>query len=619
MAKTAKSKTANYVVYAILGLLVLSLGGFGITSFGGQIRSVASVGDREVGVNEYARALNAELSRLSQQFGQPITLEQARNFGLVDSVLQQMLSTAALDNEVARLGFSIGDDEVRKQILQIPAFQGLNGQFDKVNYEQRLRSNGISTKEFESNLRGQTARSFLLGAVSGGVVSNTAYNDAIVNFLTEERSFEWAVLDVSTLDAEVTPSGTDLQSFYDANAAIFTLPETRKITYAVLLPETLAGTIDVPASEIQGLYDDRLDEFQKPERRLLERLVFKDQAAAAAAKARLDSGEARFTDLLEERGMTLEEVDLGEVARDELDTATADALFAEGVLGVVGPLESVIGPALFRVNGVLAAINTPLSEVEDGFRAELTQSRARREIQDDIAMIDDLLAGGATLQEIAAETRMDLATIDISSESAEGMAAYDEFRTAALAAEEGDFAEVIELSDGGIFALQLDKIVPPTLQPIDSVQEQLLQAWTDSEIQQRLNALADEKIAALQGDVAFADTGLTSIAEVDVRRDASVAGTPPTTVFEAFKLNAGQLVKLDGVNEVYLLRVNTIKNGVLSDTDAELATQVATEVNNSLATDIYAAFAGAVRNASRTKINPTAVNAVLTQLASGGR
>ena len=62
MAKFAKSKTASYAVYGVLGLLVLSLGGFGVTSFGGSAQSVASVGDREVGVNEYARAVNNELS-----------------------------------------------------------------------------------------------------------------------------------------------------------------------------------------------------------------------------------------------------------------------------------------------------------------------------------------------------------------------------------------------------------------------------------------------------------------------------------------------------------------------------------------------------------------------------
>ena len=618
MAKFAKSKTASYAVYGVLGLLVLSLGGFGVTSFGGSAQSVASVGDREVGVNEYARAVNNELSRLSQQFGQQITLEQARAFGVVDNVLQQLLSQAAVDNEVARLGFSIGDEEVRKQILEIPAFQSLGGQFDKVNYEERLRSSGLSTKEFENNLRIQTARTFLQGAVGGGVIGNTAYGDAIIDFLTQERNFEWAVLDASALSEEVLATDADLQTYYDENPATFTLPESRQITYAVLLPETVAATIEVPASEIQAVYDERAAEFQKPERRLTERLAFADEAAANAAKARLDSGEVRFADLLAERDLTLEDVDMGEVTRDDLYEETANALFADGFLGVAGPLPSSVGPAIFRVNGALAAIDTPLEDVQDDIRSELAQSRARREILDYITEVDDLLAGGATLEEVAAETQMTLETTDITTESAEDMAAYNEFRAAALSAQDGDFPEITELSDGGIFALRLDGITPPTLQDIEAVTDQLNEAWTYAETQIRLNTLADEKAAALEGDVLFADQGLRSIAEVNLRRDGTVAGTPPTTVFEAFNLELGQLTTIDGVNEVYIVRLNAINTDTQTEEDEGLSAIVANEVNGSLSNDIYAAFTNAVRADAGVSINTTAVNAVLTQLATNG-
>ena len=64
MAK--KNKAGQVVVWIILGLLILALGGFGITSFGGSVRYVGSVGDTDIGVEEYGRELQQELRALQK-------------------------------------------------------------------------------------------------------------------------------------------------------------------------------------------------------------------------------------------------------------------------------------------------------------------------------------------------------------------------------------------------------------------------------------------------------------------------------------------------------------------------------------------------------------------------
>ena len=141
-------------------MLVLGLGGFGVTNFGGSVQSIGSVGDEEIGADEYARTLQQELRAMSRQMGQNVTLEQANQLSLTlygrstsDRVLARLYTTAALDNETADLGLSVGDEEVRERLLQVPAFQGLDGNFDRESYRFALRQAGMNEREFEQSLR----------------------------------------------------------------------------------------------------------------------------------------------------------------------------------------------------------------------------------------------------------------------------------------------------------------------------------------------------------------------------------------------------------------------------------------------------------------------------------
>src|SRR5690606_22249539 len=147
--KGAKNKAGQMVIWALLGLLVIGLAGFGATSFGGGVGQVGTVGQIKIGVDDYARALQQEVQRLSQQTGQPITNEEARAFGIDQMVLQQLVGRAALDEEARRIGLSVGDAEVARQIREIPAFQGIDGSFDRDGYEFVLDRNGMTPARFE--------------------------------------------------------------------------------------------------------------------------------------------------------------------------------------------------------------------------------------------------------------------------------------------------------------------------------------------------------------------------------------------------------------------------------------------------------------------------------------
>ncbi len=180
MART-KGVTSKTAVWVIVILLIVGLAGFGATNFGGTVRNVGTVGDTPIDVNRYARELQQEINAFSAQIGTNMTLAQAQQFGIDRAVLQRIVSTVALENEASELGLSVGDETVREQILQIPAFQGLDGSFDREGYRFALDNAGLSEAQFETNLRAEIARTMLQGAVTAGVAVPPAFTDTILD------------------------------------------------------------------------------------------------------------------------------------------------------------------------------------------------------------------------------------------------------------------------------------------------------------------------------------------------------------------------------------------------------------------------------------------------------
>ena len=145
----AASKASRALVWVILLLLVVALMGFGAASFTGGQQIIATVGKSEISAQRYTSALQNDMQAFSQQMRQPVSFAQAQSFGLDRQVLSRLISEAAIENEVTEVGLSVGDETIGEEILAIPAFRGLSGEFDRDSYAFALRENGLTIAEFD--------------------------------------------------------------------------------------------------------------------------------------------------------------------------------------------------------------------------------------------------------------------------------------------------------------------------------------------------------------------------------------------------------------------------------------------------------------------------------------
>ncbi|MCK0119729.1 SurA N-terminal domain-containing protein [Loktanella sp. F6476L] len=609
----AKSKAKQSAAWVIVVLLLIGLLGFGAGGLSGTIRSIGTVGDKSIPVVQYQRALNEQIRAFEAQVGTPVSFVQAQAIGLDQQVLNGVIAERTLDNEAAKLGLSVGDERVREEVLRVPGFRGLDGGFDREAYRSSLQRNGMTEAEFETSIREEAARTLLQGAIVDGVEAPQAYADTLARYIGEQRSITWATLTADDLTQPVPgPTDADIQTFYDENPDQFTAPETRAITYAWLTPDMIQDDVTVDATAVRQLYDDRIAQYVRPERRLVERLVYLDQTEADAAIAAITAEETTFEDLVAERGLALTDVDMGDVDENDLGAA-GEAVFATNPGDIVGPFETDFGPALFRMNAVLAADETTFDEAEPELRAELAASRARRVIDDSREGINDLLAGGARLEDLADQTDLRIATIDWSTENRDDIAAYDSFRNAAATVAEGDFPDLFELEDGGIFTLRLDGITPPALRPLADVKDAAADAWQVARTQQAVLEEAEAVAAELTATAGFETVALVATSEENLTRRSFVEGTPPGFIQRVFEMETGEVITIDAGTFAAIVRLETQSVPAADDETLTADRDVfANSASAGIAQDIFEVFNAEIQRDTDVAINPAAVTAVHT-------
>jgi peptidyl-prolyl cis-trans isomerase D len=607
MAKgSTVSKTA---IWVLLGLLILGLAGFGATNLSGTIRTIGTAGDKPIPVDTYARQLQQEIRAFEQQSGQALPFAQAQQIGLDRAVLQRLVATRALDHETEQLGLSVGDEELRNRILEINAFQGLDGGFDREGYRFALEQAGLSEAEFETQLREEVARTIVQGSVLGGITMPETYTDTLITYVGEQRSFTWTLLDANDLEEPIEmPDDATLRAHYDDNIEVFTLPETKQITYAWLSPDALLDEVEIDEAALREAYELRSEEFNRPERRLVERLAFLDTESAEVAAAALAEGES-FDSLVEGRGLSLSDVDLGDVTQAELGEAGAD-VFAAEVGAVVGPYPSTLGPALFRINAVLAEQITSFEDAIEQLRPQLANDRALRLVDAQAESLDDMLAGGATLEELADETDMVLGQIDWTAQSTEDIAAYEAFREVAASVSTNEYPEIERLDDGGLFALRLDAVLPPRPAPFEEVREDVLEHWQAAEVASRLSTQMQELLAQLDSGSSFGDLGLDAIMEENLLRSDFVPRTPPGFMDDVFDMEVGESRIIESEAAAILVRLDEIAPPAPDGDAAAMRAQLAQQASQQLARDIFEVYAADVTRRADPQINQQALQAV---------
>jgi peptidyl-prolyl cis-trans isomerase D len=349
------------------------------------------------------------------------------------------------------------------------------------------------------------------------------------------------------------PSPEVLTKYFEDRKALFRAPEYRKVVLLALSPETIAKSIEVSDAEVKRAYDDHLSRYTTPERRDLQQIVFPNQEEADKAAQRLKEGTT-FDALVKERGLKDTDVNLGLVTKTGIiDPAIADAAFALPADGTSDPVKGRFGITLVHVNKIEPQQVKPFADVEAELKREIALDRAKATITDTTNKVEDELASGARLDEVATKLNLPYRTIDAIDRSGRdpaGTAVADlpdspDLLSNLFAAAVGAQNDALQLKGGGYVWYEVAGITPGRDRTFDEVKDKVEARWRQGEIESKLRAKADEMVKQINGGTKLADLAAADKLQVQWANNLKRQGSPTlpaqvvTAVFETPQGSAG--------------------------------------------------------------------------------
>lgn len=619
----------SWVAKILLALLIVSFAVWGIGDIftGGRSITVASVGETEVDSEKFADAVLRQRSVLSQRAGRMVSFADIRAGGLDQQILTALVREAAYAEELSKLGIAIPSSAVRDTIAQNPSFQGVDGNFSQFAYQSILSQQGYSPRTFETLTASLLGEQILNDAVTSAVEAPDVLAEAIARFDGEQRAVSVLRLPIAAATDPGQPEDSVLATWFEENAENFREPERRWGMFIRVDPAALAADLAPDEAEIRAFYEANRDSYELEARRTVEQIIFEDGVAAQDAADRLAAGETTFAEVAAAQNLTLEDIALGNVTRDDLADATAEAAFALTEPGTTGPIEGIFGSILLNVTAVQLGGVQPFEDVQDQISSGIARERARAAVTQKVNQLDDIRAGGADLQELSEQTELPLVVFEglgadgsVASGAVPAVAGDAEFFGEVFGAAEGEERDIVELTDGSYVLVMVDRVEAAHNPALDAVKDRAVVAWQDAQRLQAQEARASELVT---GEADFAAVATVLNQEPAVLAPFARSDIPPelspSLVEAIFEADAGALIigeRRDG-SAVIIAEVTEV--AAMDPADLALESDQLGEVlSDSIARDQLEYYARAIEERHGALVNNGAIDTIFEQLSQSG-
>jgi peptidyl-prolyl cis-trans isomerase D len=611
-------------------LFVLLIGSFAIWGIEDVVRNfgrdsaVVRVGDSAIELPEAQMAARREMARIARQLGSNFEPNENIRRAVAATALERLIAERVLRNEAKHLGIVAPADTVRDSVFAIPGLRGPDGQFSRQTFDGFLRANELTEPQFLQAVADDVLRQQIAGAVRAGSAAPDAMVSPLVAWALQRRTAEVVRIARDAMPEPEAPTEAQLRRYEENNAERFSTPEYREASVLILSPETLSGEIEVSDADLQQAYEARRAQFETPERRVLEQAVVPSEEAAKAIAEAWRGGADLAAIEAQARAADGGAADLGLLDRAALPIAdVAAAAFAAPAGGVTDPVHSPFGWHVLKVERIEPAVTRTLDQVRDQLRRDVAHDRALDVAYERANRVEDALAGGATLAEVAERFALPItaATLDATGHDQSGAdvalpvaaAQRAALLRAIFAARQGDAPRMTEMGDAFV-AIEIRGVVPPALRPFETVEAAVRTAFIADARRREAEARAAALLAAIRGGKsvaeAAAEAGLTAQTIGPFSRDPAMAGDLPTELvaplFEAKQGDATMVETRDGFAVARLTEIIPFD----PTSDANAMARVRTGIEQSMQDELEAQFSNALRGRANVRVNTEMLNQV---------
>jgi peptidyl-prolyl cis-trans isomerase D len=416
----------------MLVLVIASFIYFYIPTFFGPTKgsvgeALATVGGLPISVGEFQKAYLQTRQRYERVYQGRLNPEALKALGIEGQVLEGLVAERVVLLEAKRLGISVTDAEVAREIATSPNFQQ-DGHFIGADQIRRyLESTGTTTDEFEEQIRADLLRRRLQSLVTAGVAVSPAEAEEEFRRRNEEVKAEYVLVDAARFRSQVSVSDAEVAARFESRKESYRFPERRVVSYVLIDPDALQGRVTATDREIEAYYGEHRDEFVQPEEVCASHVLVKVKARPEDPEGHSDADAKKLAEGLlaqikdgadlaavakahsEDKGTASRGGDLGCFQRGRMVPEFDDAAFSLAAGKTSDLVKTSFGYHIIRVSSHKEETTPALSQVKARIRATLLGEKAAALADEKSATLAAALHGGKSLEDAAKEQGLTVA------------------------------------------------------------------------------------------------------------------------------------------------------------------------------------------------------------------
>lgn len=470
--------------------------------------NVARVGDETITINDLRRKLDAGL-RQAQQQNPGLTMQQFIEAGGLERTIKELTDVAALEQYGRSLGINISSAAVDAVIARDPAFAGLTGQFDQKAFEARIAQEGMNAADVREQIATQAVVRQLLAPVGQIPAVPPGFTLPYASLLLEQRSGQAAFIPASRFVPTAAPTPAQLNTYFNAQRARYSIPERRVIRYALIDQSVVPAPSAVTSVEVQAEYRANAAAYAASETRRFAQVIAGTRAAADRIAAAAQ-GSASLADAARAAGLQAATVTGTSEAQfaGTTNAAIARSAFAANQGAVIGPVQVPLGFMVLELLEVNRRPARSIAEVTPELTASLTDRKRREALDDLYNAAQGAMNGGASVNEVAQDKGLQIVTTPalIANGTAPENPAYrptpvmENILRAAFQSAAGDPGQIIQAQGTDVFVIvEVADFVAAAPPPLTRIRDRVVADWRQAEGAKAARTRARAILAAVEG------------------------------------------------------------------------------------------------------------------------
>lgn len=517
MLQHLRDNSRGVISFILIGFLVIIFALSGVEAlfnWDASANQAAKVNGETITEMDVARAVGMQKQQMLNTYGDQIPAQFLSDEYLRKPALDNLVQRLILSQTAKKAGMAVGDEYLAQQIATSPQFKNEAGLFDNNLYQRLLRNLGYTHSTYSKILADELLINQLQAGISVSGFATPAQRDEIIALSFQSRDIQYVTLPSAKARDAIELQDSEIQSYFDANQALFVSEEQVAIDYINLSVQDLMADVVVSDEQLRSQYEQNIAAFvATPERQAAHILIENDNAEKIQQISEKLAAGIDFAviarELSDDLGSKDQGGDLGFTSGDAFPKEFEAALSSLKINQVSTPIKTDAGTHFIKLLAEKNSAPPSFEEQKLDIEQQLKRGQAEVKFIEQLERLRDLSYNAESLADVAKELGLNVQKSGLFERNkGNGILANPKVVEAAFSDEvlrEGNTSEVIEIDSSNVLVLKVIDQKPSQVKALVDVKDQITNTLKDQKARDLLVDQSKQFIAGVEAGSAFAD------------------------------------------------------------------------------------------------------------------